>query len=350
MLRKLGFSNHQKKHIRKRVSKLSLRSSFFIWSNRFTPTWHPPTLVSYPTSCTFPPRSFKIQKSPPTSSQLQVHLKHPSTASTLSYTRPAQPKCLTPTPSSPPGAPVAPVLVSSSSLRATFIKSGLVTSSRAPPPPPPCPPSTPPVSGHTSPTLCRKVGSSDLPDPIEYPRTSIDMVVGWIQDPYSVFFPSKDKLSEPLIKSERYFRGTFQAYCSFSGKWLSFTALDHGAYPFGRSHKKGALAALCRLLGITTRSGTFNCCLFTHLLVAVLELKLFTVADLYVSFTPLVKKHRFSLTLRDDDITIKEFLATLKLEDKVFIRTIRRAGIDDNYYMSLETFGNPRGHGIYLAY
>ena len=42
MLNVLGFSGKQKKFIRNRAAKIALRSSFFIWSNRFNFSWFPP--------------------------------------------------------------------------------------------------------------------------------------------------------------------------------------------------------------------------------------------------------------------------------------------------------------------
>ena len=55
MLTRLGFPNSQKKFIRKRVAKISLRSSFYIWSSRFNKSFHPPCLVRIPAKCYYPP-------------------------------------------------------------------------------------------------------------------------------------------------------------------------------------------------------------------------------------------------------------------------------------------------------
>ncbi|NQX92870.1 MAG: hypothetical protein HRT74_12235, partial [Flavobacteriales bacterium] len=54
MLGHLGVPSGQRKHIRNRASKLALRSSFFIWSNRFSHTFTPPKLTSSPASTSFP--------------------------------------------------------------------------------------------------------------------------------------------------------------------------------------------------------------------------------------------------------------------------------------------------------
>ena len=54
-LRQLGFGNSQKKIIRKVAAKLSLRSSYYIWCNRFSHNFSTPKLTPEPKSNTFPP-------------------------------------------------------------------------------------------------------------------------------------------------------------------------------------------------------------------------------------------------------------------------------------------------------
>ena len=76
MLNKLGFIGHQKKHIRKRASKIALRSSFFIWTNRFKPSWFPPSLVKTPTTCNFPPTSHPIIYPTPLPSPIFLSINH----------------------------------------------------------------------------------------------------------------------------------------------------------------------------------------------------------------------------------------------------------------------------------
>ena len=58
-LRQLGFGKTQKKFIRKVASKLSLRSSNYIWCNRFSPHFIKPKLTPEPKSHTFPPLKLK---------------------------------------------------------------------------------------------------------------------------------------------------------------------------------------------------------------------------------------------------------------------------------------------------
>ena len=52
-LGRLGFSGKEKKKIRLRASKIALRSSFYIWSNRFNSDFIPPVLVSIPVQTTY---------------------------------------------------------------------------------------------------------------------------------------------------------------------------------------------------------------------------------------------------------------------------------------------------------
>jgi hypothetical protein len=54
LLRKLGFKSAQRKFIRKRAGKLSLCSSYYIWTNRHNTNFIRPKLVSEPKAHTFP--------------------------------------------------------------------------------------------------------------------------------------------------------------------------------------------------------------------------------------------------------------------------------------------------------
>merc|ERR1711994_655259 len=66
-LRRLGFGKTQRKYIRKVAGKLSLKSSFNIWCNRFSSDFIKPKLTPEPKSHTFPPIKQKnfSQTSPP---------------------------------------------------------------------------------------------------------------------------------------------------------------------------------------------------------------------------------------------------------------------------------------------
>ena len=64
-LRRLGFGNTQRKHIRKVAGKLSLKSSFNIWCNRFSSDFIKPNLTPEPKSHSFPPIKQTIFHIPP---------------------------------------------------------------------------------------------------------------------------------------------------------------------------------------------------------------------------------------------------------------------------------------------
>jgi len=57
MLITLGLPPNQRKFVRKRASKMALRSSFYIWSNRFNSAFISPKLVTIPLQCSFPTSS-----------------------------------------------------------------------------------------------------------------------------------------------------------------------------------------------------------------------------------------------------------------------------------------------------
>ena len=48
-LRAIGFSNSQRKHMRKRISTFALRSTYYIWMARHNSKFQPPTLIQRPT-------------------------------------------------------------------------------------------------------------------------------------------------------------------------------------------------------------------------------------------------------------------------------------------------------------
>ena len=168
--------------------------------------------------------------------------------------------------------------------------------------------------------------------------------------PTVVFFPENDKVLVPLHWDGQYFKGLLSAYCSIAKKWLTFLTFDHGAYPWGRSPLRGALAGLCRLVGISTNTGTFNCCLICHLLVAILDMDLFSIKDLYTSHLPLLKKYMVSKIKRDHDDVINDVLDSLNLTEKISVRTILRVGHDTNFSLSTKSIGNPNGKTVFLTF
>ena len=181
------------------------------------------------------------------------------------------------------------------------------------------------------------------------PPSFIALSIAWITDPHTIFYPEEDLTFSSLCWDGSYFKGLLSAFCDTVSKWFTFVVMDHGAYPFGRSPKKGALAALCRLMGITTKSGTFNCCCFIHLLVAFLDLNLFSIKDLYTSYEPLLRKYMFSRESRFYDAVINDVLLSLNLSEKVGIRIIFRS-LEKVVQLSPYYFGNPQGIEIFLVH
>ena len=130
----------------------------------------------------------------------------------------------------------------------------------------------------------------------------------------------------------------------------SFSAHDHGQYPWGRDRHAGALASLCNLLCITSSDNVRNCCLFIHLLIAILEAHLFSVDDLFNSFEPFLRKFLVSTSMRTDVEVVPEFLDTLKLRNKIIVRGIF-LHTDGIFYLCSEFFCNPKAaHGIFIAF
>ena len=64
LLRKLGFKSAQRKFIRKRAGKLSLCSSYYIWTNRHNTNFIRPKLVTEPKAHTFPIPSPNKKRTP----------------------------------------------------------------------------------------------------------------------------------------------------------------------------------------------------------------------------------------------------------------------------------------------
>ena len=162
-----------------------------------------------------------------------------------------------------------------------------------------------------------------------------------------VFFDDNVFQKVPLARGERYYKGFFKAFCMLSNKDFTFYAVDHGAYPWGRSSKKGVLAFICQSLGIGTNSGVFNCCLFTHFLVSILDLGLISAAELLHNHETLLRKFLFSRILRDDDMVINFALKNLNLTKKVCIRFI--SNISNKFYLSVQVFGSVTGAPIFFC-
>jgi hypothetical protein len=98
--RKLGCPNKQRKYIRKRASKLALRSSYYIWTNRFTKKFFPPILAQIPDQHCFPPAANTIL--PAATTCMLTPLKSRKTTVLLPWNTPILPS---PSPARKSGTP-----------------------------------------------------------------------------------------------------------------------------------------------------------------------------------------------------------------------------------------------------
>ena len=188
---------------------------------------------------------------------------------------------------------------------------------------------------------------ADVDHPVSVGRKqALDLLFSFV---LSKFSPPDPVVLKEFSTTGNYNSGVFWAFDVIIQKWVSFSAHDHGQYPWGRDRNSGALASLCKLLGIVSSDNVRNCCLFVHLLMAILEAHLFSVDDLFNSFEPLLRKFLVSNTMRTDIEVVPEFLDTLKIRHKIYVRFIFLHD-DGIFYLCSEFFGNPKAHGILLAY
>ena len=206
--------------------------------------------------------------------------------------------------------------------------------------PPPSPP--PPQSVNETPISISSSTSIPSSPPISATRTRavsfLNSITDSVPDQNVIFFKDSVFVQTPLSLGSRYYKGFFHAVCSITSNSFTFFAADHGAYPWGRSSLKGALAFLCRSLSIDTKSGVFNCCLFTHFLVAILELGLKSTNKLLLSHEALLREFLFSKRMRDDDVVMNFALKNLNLANKVCILFI--AEFDCVFCISPQIFGS----------
>ena len=143
--------------------------------------------------------------------------------------------------------------------------------------------------------------------------------------------------------------GLFWAFNAYEKTWLSFSAEDYGQYPWGRDRDIGTLAELCKLLGPASVNKSSNCCLTIHLLSAIIDCGLVSVLSLFTEHEAFLRKYLISTTMRCDDDVVPEFLTTLKLHSKIFVRFIflHEDGI---FYICANGYGNPKGVNIHIAF
>ena len=171
----------------------------------------------------------------------------------------------------------------------------------------------------------------------------------WFSTKHEDVFSSDVKSSSiPFVKDGGYYVGTFVASCGTTGKPYSFFVHDYGQYPWGRSSTKGTLAYICRLLGIDGKSGGSNCCLFIHLLVAILVLRLVSVRDIVGKHKKLVNKYLRLKEQQSEHTVVNEVLSSLKPGRKTCVRFICR--IENDFIILKDCYGSKHSTKIFIGW
>ena len=143
--------------------------------------------------------------------------------------------------------------------------------------------------------------------------------------------------------------GKFTAYCPLSQTLDPYVCHDHGQYPWGHSHTKGAMAILCQKLGIRSDSNVQNTCLPLHVLIGIIDNGIMTVDEICSRHRAFVRGVLNSRTMRDGYPTVAKMFRVMDLEDKICLRLIDR--IEHNTFTLLDRFfGDIREKKIYLAH
>ena len=141
--------------------------------------------------------------------------------------------------------------------------------------------------------------------------------------------------------------GFFKVFCTRSCMSISLTSFDHGQYPWGRHQHRGAMAFLCKSLGIA--SFARNTCLPTHLLIGLIYFKILSLEEILSYHRPFVKNMLSSQHMREDIPTIMSFLKRFQLKNKVCFRSV--VFIPDQGFVLLSRyFGNISKQNIFLIH
>ena len=116
----------------------------------------------------------------------------------------------------------------------------------------------------------------------------------------------------------------------------------------GRSRHYGSLAAMCNFFDISKRSDCWNCCLFVHLIVALLNAGIVSFAKLLYSHDQLLYKYLFNNVERVDIDVVSDVLDSLKIQKDVFVRFIIRNKSGCFYYAHY--VGDPASKPIYITW
>ena len=124
---------------------------------------------------------------------------------------------------------------------------------------------------------------------------------------------------------------------------------DHGQYPWGHSHAKGAMAVVCQKLGIAFGSNVRNTCLPLHVLIGIIDNGIMGIDELIGKHRALLYSLLNSRYMRKGYPRIAKMFDTLKINDRVCLRIIDK--IDHDTFTLLDRyFGDITKKVIYLAH
>ena len=127
-----------------------------------------------------------------------------------------------------------------------------------------------------------------------------------------IYFPNATLRAKRYRISKGYHIGPVTVTCAIQNKEIHLQCYDHGQYPWGRSKSKGAMARICSTLGISPSCGARNTCLVTHILIGLIDKKIFTARKLVINFGNFLKNLLSSAHMRDDTPTIKNSFQKIK--------------------------------------
>ena len=143
--------------------------------------------------------------------------------------------------------------------------------------------------------------------------------------------------------------GRFTAYCPLSHTFDSYVCQDHGQYPWGHSHRRGAMSVLCRKIGIKYGRNVRNTCLPLHVLISLIDNDIIKVDQLFGKHRAFIYGLLSSRTMRDGYPTIAKMFRVLDLNDKLCLRIIDK--IEQDAFVLLDRyFGDIRKKSIYIAH
>ena len=163
------------------------------------------------------------------------------------------------------------------------------------------------------------------------------------------FLPAKYESYGPHTLIDVFHVGKFTAYCPISQTFSSYVCNDHGQYSWGHSASRGAMAVLCRKLGILYDSNTQNTCLRLHVLISIIGDDVMGIGDIVNKYGNFVKGLLSSRTMQDGDPTLTKIFRVMKLDDSICRGIIDEIDQDDfvlldNYY------GNIKKKTMYIVH